>query len=47
MASNRVVEEVTNAAFIIAEQHIKEAVDDRLHQKYINEFIENLDNVKV
>ena len=46
MASNRVMREVTNAAFIIAEQHIKEAIDDRLHQKYINEFIDNMENIK-
>jgi len=45
--SNQLINEVTGAAFIIAEQHIKEAIDERLHQKYINEFIDNLDNVKV
>ncbi len=47
VASNRVVQEVTTAAFVIAEQHIKEAIDHRLQHKYINEFIDSLDNVKV
>ncbi len=47
VASNRLMQEVTTAAFVIAEQHIKNAVDSRLHHKYINEFIDNLDNVKV
>lgn len=47
VASNQVVQEVSTAAFVIAEKHIREAVDDRLHDKYINEFIENLDNLKV
>ncbi len=45
-ASNRVMLKVTNAAFIIAEQHIKEAIDEKLQQKYINEFIENIENLK-
>lgn len=38
---------LTKAAFDIAEEHIKQAIDDRLHKKYIDEFIENLNNVKV
>ncbi|HSA07394.1 MAG TPA: hypothetical protein P5556_09465 [Candidatus Gastranaerophilales bacterium] len=47
MASNLVMQDVTNAAFKIAEIHIKEAIDERLQQKYINEFIDNLDRLKV
>ncbi len=47
VASIQLTREVTTAAFVVAEQHIKDAINDSLHQKYINEFIDNLDNVKV
>lgn len=47
MASSEVMQDVSRAAFIIAEEHIKQAIDDRLHKKYIDEFIDDLDNLKV
>lgn len=47
LAINDVTNEISKAAFIIAEEHVKKSIDDRLHQKYINEFIENLTNIKV
>jgi len=39
--------EVTIAAFIVAEDHIKNVIDDRLHRKYIDEFINDLSDLKV
>ncbi|MDD3013405.1 MAG: hypothetical protein PHC34_06845 [Candidatus Gastranaerophilales bacterium] len=47
MASLHLTNSVTKAAFNIAEEHVKQAIDDRLHKKYINEFIDGLDNLKV
>jgi len=47
IASGKIIQDVTNAAFVIAEEHIKEAVDEKLHKKYINEFIDNMDSLKV
>ena len=47
MASNDVMQDVSKAAFYIAEEHIKQAIDERLHKKYIDEFIDDLDNLKV
>jgi F-type H+-transporting ATPase subunit b len=38
---------LTKAAFDIAEEHVKQAIDNRLHEKYIDEFIEGLDKIKV
>ncbi len=38
---------ITGAAFEIAREHIKQSLDDRMHQKFIDEFIESLDNLKV
>ncbi|MEI8388593.1 MAG: hypothetical protein WCG23_01785 [bacterium] len=46
LVSRDVIEKITGAAFFIAEEHIKNSIDDRLHKKYINEFIEDLDAVQ-
>lgn len=46
-ASGEISSEITKAAFLIAEKHIKEAVDERLQHKYINEFIDSLAGLKV
>lgn len=46
-ASEDVMKNVANAAFIVAEQHVKKVIDDRLHKKYIDEFVDNLENIKV
>lgn len=47
MAANEVMQDISRAAFVVAEEHIKQAIDERLHKKYIDEFIDNLDNLKV
>ncbi len=47
MASNQIVSKISNAAFYIAEEHIKQAVNTNLHQKYIDEFITNLDEMDI
>ena len=47
MASSEVINNISNAAFVIAEEHIKKSIDDRLQQKYMEEFINSLDNLKV
>jgi F-type H+-transporting ATPase subunit b len=39
--------QTTQAAFIIAGEHIKQAIDHEMHKKYIDEFINNLDKMKV
>lgn len=46
LVSRDVIEKITGAAFFIAEEHIKNSIDDRLHKKYINEFINDLDAVQ-
>ena len=46
-ASNEVARDISKAAFIIAEEHIKQAMDDKLHKKYIDEFINDLETLKV
>ena len=46
LVSRDVIEKITGAAFFIAEEHIKNSIDDRLHKKYINEFINELDAVQ-
>ena len=46
MVSREVRAKITGAAFYIAEEHIKQAIDERLHKKYIDEFINNLDAVQ-
>jgi len=46
MVSADVRTKITGAAFYIAEEHIKQAIDERLHRKYIDEFIDNLDVIQ-
>lgn len=45
VVSGEVMTKITSAAFYIAEEHIKQAIDDRLHRKYIDEFIDGLDKI--
>ena len=47
MASSEVTKNISYAAFAIAEEHVKKSIDDRLQQKYMEEFIDSLDNLKV
>lgn len=44
---NSLSKEVTSAAFEIAQEHIKSAMNDDIQKEYIDEFIDNLENVKV
>jgi len=46
MVSSDVRVKISNAAFYIAEEHIKQAIDERLQKKYIDEFINNLDAIQ-
>lgn len=46
-ASHEVARDISRAAFIIAEEHIKQAMDAKLHKKYIDEFINDLETLKV
>jgi len=46
-ASGEIMTQLTKAAFVVAEEHIKQAIDERLHQKFINDFIENLHEQEV
>lgn len=43
LVSGEVMAKITGAAFYIAEEHIKKSIDERLHKKYIDDFINNLD----
>lgn len=45
MVSGEIRAKITGAAFYIAEEHIKQAIDERLHRKYIDEFLENMDKI--
>ena len=45
VVTGEVMAKITDAAFFIAEEHIKQAIDERLHRKYIDEFINNLDAI--
>jgi len=45
LVSNEVMTKITGAAFCIAEEHIKQAIDERLHRKYIDEFINDLETM--
>jgi len=45
--TSKLSKDVAKAAFIIAEDHIKQALNEELHNKFINDFIDNLDNIKV
>ncbi|MDD3150487.1 MAG: hypothetical protein PHV68_06600 [Candidatus Gastranaerophilales bacterium] len=38
---------VSKAAFIVASEHITKAIDDEMHEKFIDNFIENIENMKV
>jgi len=46
VVSGEVKTKITGAAFYIAEKHIKQAIDERLHKKFIDEFINNLDTAQ-
>lgn len=46
IAENEIMSEVTEAAFAIAEVKINEAIDSRMHQRYIDNFIDNLEKLK-
>lgn len=45
--SEELTAKITCAAFYIAEEHIKQSIDERLHQKYIDEFTDNLDKINI
>lgn len=47
MAKNHIMRTITNSAFAVAEQHIKDTIDEYRHRKYIDDFINKLDNLKV
>lgn len=47
MASSEVTKNISNAAFTIAEEHIKKSIDERLHQKYMEDFINDIDSLNV
>ena len=47
LVTGELTAQVAGAAFYIAEEHIKQAMDDRLHSKYIDEFIENLSEQEI
>lgn len=46
IVSSDVRVKISNAAFYIAEEHIKQAIDERLQKKYIDEFINDLDAIQ-
>ena len=46
MVFSEVRSKITGAAFYIAEERIKQAIDERLHRKYIDEFINDLDTIQ-
>lgn len=45
VATNEVIKEITGSAFALAEVKINQAIDSRLHQKYIDNFINNLEGL--
>lgn len=47
MANARITKQVTDAAFEVASHHIKQSIDDNMHKKFIDEFIDNLPDLKV
>jgi F-type H+-transporting ATPase subunit b len=47
IATNRIMQTITNSAFVIAEEHIKNTIDEGRHRKYIDDFIGKLDNLQV
>jgi len=46
IAKNEVIQEITSAAFHQAEEKINTAIDEKLHHKYIDSFIDKLGNLK-
>lgn len=46
-AINEIQQEVGKLAYIVAQQHIKGAIDENMHRKFINDFIDDLDKIKV
>ena len=47
MTVNQIRKNITDAAFFVAEDHIKNTINNDLHQKYINEFIDSLQDIKI
>jgi F0F1-type ATP synthase membrane subunit b/b' len=47
MTTETISREVAQKALDIAQEHIKKAINDDMQQKYIDEFIDNLDETKV
>lgn len=45
VVSSELTSIISGAAFNIAENHIKKAIDERLHKKYIEEFVNSLDEI--
>jgi len=45
IVSGEVITKITDAAFIVAEEHIKQSIDERLHAKFTEEFINDLDKM--
>ena len=41
--SGEVMTKITSAAFYVAEEHIKQSIDERLHYKFIDDFINEPD----
>ncbi|MFH0702365.1 MAG: ATP synthase F0 subunit B [bacterium] len=46
-ALNEVTKDISKVAFLAAEEQIKQAIDEKFHKKYIDEFMDNLTNLKV
>lgn len=46
MASNDIIQEITGSAFAMAQARVKESIDERMHRKYIDNFIDNLGELK-
>lgn len=45
IATNEVLQEVATSAFTLAEAKINESIDENLHKKYIDNFIDNLEKL--
>lgn len=45
IAANEVMQEVTTAAFSLAQEKINSSIDEKMHKKYIDNFIDNLGNL--
>lgn len=46
-ASEKLAHNLTESAFEVAESHIKRSLNDEMHNKYIDNFIDSLDEKKV